>query len=401
MSSQITFFNPAADAPEAEKPFALRWELLKLHPSFGKDAKVWTESWHTREALANNWKKLNEQERQSEEGRKLNEQLELLSEQLFAIFHGTLPLYEPVALDSAQEATEHIAIDEENEKRRMKLRGWERAEFVLCALKWMLPAAKYIESPKREVLWKPRMGGKPEEYRPRLSAKDLKENEKFGPLTLSQSWTETSPGFRREFIHACTPGWKGDNVVRLDLNNWAYKLITIANLISPGGADHRRSSAEELTMAKNAILMLADTLNMLDSRFKCFLIPDDRVYSRSQFNMVIDEIEKYFQIFKDGSYRKNALLGRPNQWEARLTAESLPRVNGHLDYYEAAKILVKTPKGEELRKSKPSKLGQGWRREVEDRCNAIEHWIRCVYPFFNPKPYISRTTQRKRERKPN
>lgn len=349
--SSLPFFNPATHKPDAERQFACRWELLRRHPEFRKDAEVWTQTWHAREALDRERNKLSEQERQSEGGRNLNEQLVRLSEQLFAMSHGSLPLVscEPITVGTEEEGGKEFAADAEDQKKCLALRGWERAGYILCALKWMLPAIEFKPA-KREHPWKPRMAGKAEEYRPQLIAKDLEENQKVGPLEFSQTWPETPPGFRRVFIHECTPGWKGDKVELLDLNTWAHELITIGNRISPGGVGYRRSTAAELKKVKDDIYAVAvDKLHMLASRFKCFLIPDGRVYPRSQFNLVIREIEKHFEIFNDGRYPKGAFLGRPNQWDAYLTAESLPPVNGHLDWYGAAKILVNTEKGKELR----------------------------------------------------
>jgi hypothetical protein len=388
-SARAKLYNPARDESADATPFASLWELLRRNPGFQNDAKLWVACWHERERLFNLWDKVCVCQRGTKEAQANEQQRIQLSHQLFALKHGSIPFmsWVPAPLDKPKQPVKILSL---TPKQLGAARAWERADYVLCALSWMLPPVEWHQQTD-DTERRRSFSGRPEEYRPELALAELKENQSYGPLRLDMAWPQTPPGFRKRFIREATPGWEGDKVELLDLHDLAVRLASIANRIPLAGSLYPPPTPKELEEAHHALNTIAiGELQLLHSRFKCFLIPDGRRYPRSHFKQVIAEIETHFEIFPDGLYPKASFFGRANQWEAYLTAESLPRKKGEFDYHETAKRIVLAQEQKSARQLKISRLASKMESDVKDCCKAINHWIRCVYPHLKPEPFVSR-----------
>ncbi len=389
MSGGSFYYNPTREEQTDDKPHACLWELLRRNREFQLDSKIWVDSWNKCEDLLDIFGKLNDQQKHGKQGKKNQGRRIQLRNQLFAIKHGCLPyfVWEPTQPGQPANSVEPTP------QQLKATRAWKRAEYIHCALSWLLPPVEWSAPlPSTDTSDDRRIDNpdRPEEFRPELDSKQMEENRRYCPLHLDMEWPLTPPSFRQAFIRAATPGWEGDKVEEFDLHELAMRLLRIGSLIPSADSNYPPPSAQELEQAKHALYAVAcGKLGMMRERFKCFIIPSSTTYRRSQFDQVIAEIEKHFEIYPDGLYPKASYLGRDNQWDAFLIAEDLPRKGQHLDYHETAREIVALREKMDVFDVK-SRAASKIEADVKDRCNAIEHWIRCVYPHLNPRPFVSR-----------
>jgi hypothetical protein len=384
-------YNPALDEPEATRPYACRYELVRRQLEFQKDVKVWCETWRLREELCKEWRSMDADARKGPRGAALKHQLSECDDTLFAIRHGALrdiawrdsPLYQYL------HPSPPVHPSPEDFQRMTASRAWKRDRYVLCALKWMLPA-KLVEPrpPVDPVSFLNE--APPDDYQPELSPSEFEEHKKFGPVSLDQPWPKTSPLFRKEFISSTTPGVTKGALMEVDLHKCASRLLKVAELIPNENSPLSASTIEGLREARQAIQAFAlGLLTELANQNKCVLVPTSGIQPRGKLDTILKSFRANIKTYDERAFRKASFLGRANQWAAFLIAESLPRVNGHLDFYGTAKLLQARKHGAAIKNLTLSRLARQIEKDVRDRCRAIEHWIGCAYPVFDPKPYVS------------
>jgi hypothetical protein len=385
-------YNPALDEPESTRPHACQYELRRRRPEFQKDVKLWCETWRSHEELAKAWRSMDAEARKGTRGKTITNLASEHADTLFAIRHGALRdiAWRGSPLSQYLHATPPFQPSPEDLKRMTACRAWKRDTTILCMLKWMLPA-KSVEIRPPVDLVTFLNEAPPDEYQPELSPSEFEEHEKFGPVTLDQPWPKTSPFFRKEFISSINPGLTKGALMEVDLHKCVRSLLTVAELIPHENSPLSSSTIEGLREARQAIQAFAlGPMTELANQNKCFLVPAGGIQSRRRIEAMLQAIRAKIPIYDERAFRKASFLGRANQWEAFLIAESLPRVNGHLDFYGTAKLLQARKHGAAIKNLTLSRLARQIEKDVRDRCRAIEHWIGCVYPVFDPKPYVSR-----------
>src|SRR5438105_9855409 len=145
MSGEVNQYNPVRDEPERTIYFACLWELLRRNPHFQTDVKLWVDSWNECEQLLAAREKMSVRQCQGQRGQSIHERLVQLTDQLFALAHGTLPFieWEAVPLDEMKRPSNIVL---PGKRQLTAVRAWPRAEYVVCALEWMLPPLQKTES---------------------------------------------------------------------------------------------------------------------------------------------------------------------------------------------------------------------------------------------------------------
>ena len=142
LPNESAIYNPAADEPDESRYWACIWELLRRHSEFQKDAKLWLDTWNEREVLVQQWDCLTETDRNGPLGKRNHDLRVDRTQTLFAIQNGTLPFitWRASTPSDIPHGLGQIERTDEEQANLLRRRGWHRAQFVLCALKWILPS---------------------------------------------------------------------------------------------------------------------------------------------------------------------------------------------------------------------------------------------------------------------